>query len=87
MNSTIGEFAREKLNYIISQLNDDVSYDDKEMCNMNWIINSIGEPYIRTKLQEMFREKFASYNRIQYIDREIEKLQKEKESIIKGNKI
>ena len=33
----------------------------------------------------MFHEKFALYNRLQEIDKEIERLKKEKKSIIEGN--
>lgn len=85
LDSTMGEFARQKLNYIIKQLNDDTCYDDEQMCSMDRIIQSIGEPYIQTKLKEMFHEKFALYNRLQEIDKEIERLKKEKKSIIEGN--
>lgn len=85
LDSTMGEFARQKLNNIIKELNDNNCYDNEQMYSMNWIINCIGEPYIRIKLQEMFHERFASYNRIQEIDKEIEKLKKEKKSIIERN--
>lgn len=85
MNDFIGEFAKEKINYVIEKLNskDDKKLSEKEQNEIKFIINSIGEPVLRNKLNEMFYNKFDKETKLKSIDDEIKRLQKQRELLEK----
>lgn len=68
----MGKFAKEKINEVIDNLQDEKkSLSQKEIKH---IISIIGEPYLQLKLEQMYNEKFD-------VDNELEKLQKQQEKI------
>ena len=85
INATMGSFAKNKINKVISFLrNDSTEVMSKE--EVKYIISIIGEPIIKSKLQEMYDKKypeelFGSEN-IEYYKNRISELQK----IIKNSK-
>ena len=86
INATMGSFAKNKINKVISFLrNDSTEVMSKE--EAKYIISIIGEPIIKNKLKEMYDKKyseelFGSEN-IEYYKNRISELQK----IIKNSKI
>ncbi len=68
----MGEFAKNKINEVIDNLqNKKVSLSQKQIKS---IISTIGEPFLQTKLGQMYNNKFE-------IDDELEELQKEQDKI------
>jgi predicted ATP-dependent endonuclease of OLD family len=68
----MGEFARCKINEAIDNLHGKLqSLSQKQIKS---IIDSIGEPFLQIKLEQMYKEKFG-------LDDEIEELQKQQEEI------
>lgn len=83
MDSTIGEFANKKIKDVAKDLNGDingVSKDRKE--EISYIINNIGEPVIKRKLEDMYNKKFE-HTEINNKIEELSKKVKELEEIIK----
>jgi predicted ATPase len=71
-NGLMGEFAKEKINEVINNLQDkSKSLSQKQI---KAIIAVIGEPFLQAKLEQIYKEKFGS-------DDEIEELQKQQEKI------
>lgn len=72
----MGEFAKEKIEEVIKFLNDDKSKikDKKEVLNL---IDIIGEPFLKQKLQDMYFKKFNDNS----IDEQIKKLELEIERL------
>lgn len=65
MKSTIGEFAKKKINDCITELNKAIKYpeykiDDKKKNEIDYIIKNVGEPIIKNKLSKMYKEVFPS---------------------------
>ena len=82
INATMGSFAKNKINKVISFLRN----DSTEVMSKEEVISIIGEPIIKSKLQEMYDKKypeelFGSEN-IEYYKNRISELQK----IIKNSK-
>lgn len=73
----IGEFARKKIQLVIDFLNDKEKILDRQKA---WsIIQLIGEPFLKYKLEEMYHEKFSSDDekraaRIKQLENELEEL-------------
>lgn len=58
IDSTMGSFARKKINEVIYMLRTKTAEEiDKE--NMQYLISIIGEPIIRNKLNAMYHDKFS----------------------------
>nr|WP_286675190.1 AAA family ATPase [Clostridium sp. CMCC3677] len=85
MDSTIGEFANKRIKDVAKDLSGDikkVSEDRKK--EISYIINNIGEPVIKRKLEDMYSKKFEHTeinNKIEELSkkvRELEKIIKEK---------
>jgi energy-coupling factor transporter ATP-binding protein EcfA2/FtsZ-binding cell division protein ZapB len=71
-NGLMGKFAKSKINEVINNLhNKQNSLSQKQIRS---IIDTIGEPFLQIKLEQMYKEKFG-------LDDEIEELQKQQESI------
>jgi len=84
MNDFIGEFAKEKINYVIEKLNStNNKLSNEEQNEIKTIIDFIGEPVLRNKLNEMFYNKFDKKTKLKSIDDEIKRLQKQKELLEK----
>ena len=67
----MGEFAKSKINEAIDNLNEKLqSLSQKQIKS---IIDSIGEPFLQIKLEQMYKEKFDLEDEIE----ELEKRQKE----------
>lgn len=59
MDSTIGEFAEEKVKWVLKMLKEDQGCQTEELLDeMKFIINSIGEPLIQEQLSYLFNKKF-----------------------------
>ena len=72
----MGEFAKEKIEDVIKFLNNDKSKikDKKEVLNL---IDIIGEPFLKQKLQDMYFKKFNDNS----IDEQIKKLERQIERL------
>ncbi len=71
-NGLMGEFAKSKINEAIDNLHEkSQSLSQKQIKS---IIDSIGEPFLQIKLEQMYKEKFG-------LDDEIEELEKRQEEI------
>lgn len=71
-NGLIGEFARNKIQRIINRLNSKNSVSKEGILNE---IETIGEPFLKEKLIEMYYNKFDKQFRIKQLKSEIEKLE------------
>ena len=54
MTSTIGEFAKSKIEEVIKIINDNKYQENKEYCD--YVISIIGEPLIRDRLNKMIAD-------------------------------
>jgi len=55
----MGEFAKNKIDEIIKNLNDkDYAPERKEKENILLVIKSIGEPFLKNKILDMYYKKF-----------------------------
>lgn len=71
----MGEFARNKIQLVIDQLNhksDAVYFPESELIK---IINLIGEPFLREKLLEMYYQKYDKQKRINELKNELKRLE------------
>ncbi len=80
----MGEFAKDKISKVIKALNEKKlgGFTERELL---YIIEAIGEPMIRTKLEEMLLLCDFNHNKekqVEDIDKEIKRLQKEKENLL-----
>jgi predicted ATP-dependent endonuclease of OLD family len=82
----IGEFARNKMNAVIEFLNNDSEASHEQRSDMAYIISIIGEPVIRTKLQEMYDAKYNDDDPLKRVEHEIARLERERERILKKRK-
>ncbi len=88
MKSTIGEFAKIKINKIIEELNNQKpEYLQQNKYDIESKINIIGEPLIRNKLREMLYEKLIINEKIEmkYIDEQINRLKQMKKELSQNN--
>ncbi|MGG1515462.1 AAA family ATPase [Paenibacillus oryzisoli] len=81
MSSTIGEFAKERINHVITVLKSQ-NNDSLELAKCKLVIDNIGEPLLKEKLSEMYIDKLGIINSIkettmskEEIRREIRRLQ------------
>lgn len=65
----IGEYAKDKINDIIKYLNDEPVTTNND--NYKKIIDSIGEPLLRKKLQDMWFEKFGLQEKLEVLRKQI----------------
>lgn len=72
----MGEFAKEKIEEVIKFLNDDKS-KIKDKKEAQKIINIIGEPFLKQKLQDMYFKKFNDNS----VDEQIKKLERQIERL------
>jgi len=83
-NGLMGEFAKKKINEIISNLKND-SYDpsEHEKQEIYKIIDSIGEPFLKEKLLSMYNEKYPKSNedKIAELEIEIKRLKNDKNQV------
>jgi energy-coupling factor transporter ATP-binding protein EcfA2 len=70
----MGEFARNKIQLVIDQLNDKSKAASFSEGDLLKIINLIGEPFLREKLMEMFYQKYDKQKRIEELKNELKKL-------------
>ncbi|MWB94027.1 AAA family ATPase [Flavobacterium sp. GA093] len=75
----IGEYAKDKINEVIKYLNDETVVQSND--NYKKIIDSIGEPVLRKKLQDMWFEKFGLQEKLEVLKRQVAEV----EQIIKEN--
>jgi hypothetical protein len=74
LNSTIGEFAKEKINSVITTIiGTDVLTPDIRQRLLN-TIDLIGEPVIKTKLRKMFIDKFGKAEEILMLENRLQEL-------------
>ena len=85
MKNTIGEFANEKIKYVAKDLSGNVNKisEDRKREIIN-IIQNIGEPIIKKKLQNMYNKKFEGIDRTNKIQELSDRI-KELEKIIEDN--
>ena len=58
MDFTIGEFSKQKIEYILQIINGDESIDKKKYLKIKKIIDLIGDEILRNKLSSMLEEKY-----------------------------
>jgi len=73
----MGEFAKQKINKIIRFLNGKNRFIDFPINQIEKVINSIGEPFLKQKLLDMYNKKFIK----EYKDRQKEKIKKQIEDL------
>ena len=83
MESTLGEFARSKISWVMEILDKDIEDIRKEEEKIRTIINMIGEPIIKNKLMKMLEDKLKLNmigvdERIRRLEEEIKELKKAK---------
>ena len=76
----MGDFARGKVGKLIYYLQQKDVIKDNQKQEMRAILDMIGEPVIRLKLQEMWLEKFGTEERIVELLRQVEELKREQEN-------
>lgn len=59
MQSLLGNFSTKKINKVIEQIQKN-NLDEQEKNNIQKLINIIGEPVIKRKIQEIYYEKYNS---------------------------
>lgn len=86
-NGFMGEFVKDKINYVIDFISENSTIDDEKAESIKEIIELIGEPLIRSELRELFLKKFYENEDIEVkqIDIEILRLQQIKEKKINNN--
>ena len=81
----MGEFAKQKINEIIENLKDkEYTYTEKEKTNVLLTIESIGEPFLKSKLLDMYNRRFIDDHKIREqkrIDEQIRSLQEKREQL------
>jgi len=81
----MGEFAKGKINEIINNLNDkNHTYTEKEKTKVLLTIESIGEPFLKSKLLDMYNRRFIDDYKIREqkrIDEQIRILQEKREKL------
>ena len=88
MKSTMGEFAKQKISDVLKDLDMEIKkekkIDEQRQEEINYIISNIGEPVIKTKLQQMYDRVFpkdTNYLKlISDLENEIIQLTKDKEN-------
>lgn len=81
-NGFVGEFAKQKIDWVIKLLNENDQEKVKEnKQEINFIIENIGEPLLRNKLGEMYNGGKTVEDRIQALEEEIKQLKS-----LKGDK-
>jgi predicted ATP-dependent endonuclease of OLD family len=76
-NGTIGEFAKEKIEWVIEALdNTDSDLTEDDITKIDYIINAIGEPLIKMQLEAM-RNKRLNLSEVSIMRKRIEELEKE----------
>jgi len=73
----MGEFAKNKINKIIRFLNGKNRFIDFPIEQIEKVIKSIGEPFLKQKLLDMYNKKFIK----EYTDRQKEKIKKQIEDL------
>ncbi|MCD3276630.1 AAA family ATPase [Clostridium botulinum] len=80
MENTIGEFANEKIKSVAKDLSGNVNkISEGRKREIIYIIENIGEPIIKKKLQDIYNKKFESIhttNKIQELSNKIKELEK-----------
>lgn len=79
VESSFGEFAKEKIQDIAKKIEEKKYYENKE--EIDFIVNSIGEPLIKNKLLNMIKENQSKEVRIKILEEEILRLKGEKNDI------
>lgn len=75
-NGFVGEFAKQKIDWVIGLLNGNNPKEvEKNKQEINFIIENIGEPLLRNKLREMYNGSKTVEDRIQALEEEIKQLQ------------
>lgn len=80
INTTMGAFAKRKIDEVIRFLSDD-NYTDINKEDAAYIISIIGEPIVKRKLQEMYEERFPLDNttdeeKVKYYKDRVQELRK-----------
>lgn len=75
----IGEYAKKKINQIITYINNSKT---KKEPNKNYkiLIDNIGEPVLRKKLQDMWQEKFGLQEELEILKKRIQEVEEELKS-------
>ncbi|CAM4414206.1 AAA family ATPase [Zobellia nedashkovskayae] len=74
-NGTIGEFAKEKIERVINKLdNVEVRLSDEDLIEINYVIDTLGEPLIKMQLESM-REQRLNLSEVSLMRKRIEDLE------------
>lgn len=73
MTSTIGEYATTQIKEVIAGLNSpQIDISSKDIEKWQYIIDSIGEPIVKNKLQRLFDDRFSEENFVESRPRKID---------------
>lgn len=75
VKSSFGEFAKEKIQDIAQKIEEKKYQENKE--EIDFIVNSIGEPLIKNKLLNMIKENQSKEDRISELEQELKRLRGE----------
>jgi predicted ATPase len=64
-NGTLGDFAKSKIEYLVALLGSSKQLDELEKARLKKLIQLIGEPMIKDRLLDMYREKFTDKETIE----------------------
>jgi predicted ATPase len=74
----IGEYAKEKINQVIEYINNSETKEPTR--NYKILIDNIGEPILRKKLQDMWQEKFGLQEELKILKKRIQEVEEELQS-------
>lgn len=78
VESSFGEFAKEKIQDIVKKIEEKKYYETKKgKEEIDFIVNSIGEPLIKNKLLNMIKENQSKEDRISELEQELKRLRGE----------
>ncbi len=78
LESLFGEFTREKIKKYAKKLKENGQLLPEEKEEVQFLINNIEEPLIRSSLKELYEKTFSKEERIKFLEEEIKKLKEEK---------
>lgn len=83
LESLFGEFTREKIKKYAKKLKENRQLLPEEKEEVQFLINNIEEPLIRSSLKELYEKTFSKEERIKFLEEEIKKLKEEKNAEVK----
>ncbi len=77
-NGTIGEFAKEKIEWVLKELDKEGSIKDDKLIDIDFIIDNIGEPLIKMQLESL-RSKKVNETEVEVLRNRVKELENQSE--------